>query len=74
VGEAGIDALRLHDPPLNFGRKIGIGQVEIGRPGQFRLDKAVSGNRVMIRLAGVFLRNTPAKANTGVDPTQNVAG
>jgi hypothetical protein len=75
VGEAGIDALRLHDPPYNFiGRKIGIGQVEIGRPGQFGLDKAVSGNRVMIRLAGVFLRNTPAKANTGVDPhAQNVA-
>ena len=76
VGEAGIDALRLHAPPYNLiGRKIGIGQVEIGRPGQFGLDKAVSGNRVIIRLAGVFLRNTPAKANTSVDPhAQNVAG
>jgi len=39
VGEAGIDALRLHDPPNLLGRKIGIGQVEIGRPGQFGLDK-----------------------------------
>ena len=75
VGEAGIDALRLHAPPYNLiGRKIGIGQVEIGRPGQFGLDKAVSGSRVTIRPAGVFLRNTPAKANTGVDThAQNVA-
>jgi len=74
VGEAGIDALRLHNPPYNLiGRKIGIGQVEIGRPGQFGLDKAVSKNRA-IALAGVFLRNTPAKANTNVDRhAQNVA-
>jgi hypothetical protein len=75
VGKAGIDAVRLHESPYNLiGRKIGIGQVEIGRPGQFGLDKAASGNRVKIRLAGVFLRNNPAKANTGVDPhAQNVA-
>jgi len=75
VGEAGIDALRLHEPPYNLsGRKIAIGQVEIGRPGQFGLDKAVSLNRARILLAGVFLRNTPAKANINVDPhAQNVA-
>lgn len=75
VGEAGIDALRLHEAPYNLiGRKIAIGQVEIGRPGQFGLDKAVSLNRARIPLAGVFLRNAPAKANTNVDPhAQNVA-
>lgn len=75
VGEAGIDALRLHNSPYNLiGRKISIGQVEIGRPGHFGLDKAVSENRVMLKLAGVFLRNSPAKANSGVDPhAQNVA-
>ena len=75
VGEAGIDALRLHNSPYNLiGRKISIGQVEIGRPGQFGLDKAVSEKRVMLKLAGVFLRNSPAKANSGVDPhAQNVA-
>ncbi len=74
VGEAGIDAVRLHGHPYNLiGRKIGIGQVEIGRPGQFGLDKAVSGNRA-IALAGVFLRNSKALANTNVDPhAQNVA-
>lgn len=74
VGKAGIDALRLHAPPYNLlGRKISIGQVEIGRPGQFGLDKAVSRNRA-IAMAGVFLRNGPAKANTNIDPhAQNVA-
>lgn len=74
VGEAGIDALRLHSKPYNLiGRKISIGQVEIGRPGQYGLDKAVSKNRA-IAIAGVFLRNGPAKANTNVDPhAQNVA-
>ncbi|AFZ31229.1 peptidase S8 and S53 subtilisin kexin sedolisin [Gloeocapsa sp. PCC 7428] len=74
VGEAGINALRLHGAPYNLiGRKIGIGQVEIGRPGQFGLDKAVVRNQRM-SLAGVFLRNQPAKPNTNIDPhAQNVA-
>ncbi len=75
VGSEGIDALRLHQPPYNlFGRKIALGQVEIGRPGQFGLDKSVSKNR-SIALAGVFQGNQPAKSNKGVDPhAYNVAG
>ena len=74
LGTAGIDALRLHAFPYNLiGRKIAIAQVEIGRPGQFGLDKKVSKYRA-ISLAGVFLRNGPAKANTNVDShAQNVA-
>ncbi|MBE9189001.1 S8 family serine peptidase [Gloeocapsopsis crepidinum LEGE 06123] len=74
VGNAGINALRLHDAPYNLiGRKIGIGQVEIGRPGQFGLDKAVT-HKQQVSLAGVFLRNQPAKPNTNIDPhAQNVA-
>ncbi len=74
LGEAGIDALRLHSPPYNLiGRKIAIGQVEIGRPGQFGLDKAVSSNRALA-LAGVFLRNTKASSNKDLDPhAENVA-
>ncbi len=74
IAETGIDALRLHGFPYNLiGRKISIGQVEIGRPGQYGLDKAVSGNRA-IALAGVFLRDRPAKANTNLDPhAENVA-
>ncbi len=73
LGPAGIDALRLHAFPYNLiGRKIAIGQVEIGRPGQFGLDKA--SKQHTITLAGVFLRNGPAKANTNVDNhAQNVA-
>ncbi len=67
VGEAGIDALKLHAPPYNLiGRKIAIGQVEIGRPGQFGLDKAVSEHR-WFSLERVFYRDAQAKANTDVD-------
>ena len=75
VGRGGIDALRLHQAPYNlFGRKIALGQVEIGRPGKFGVDKSVSKNR-SISLAGVFQRNRPAKSNKGVDPhAYNVAG
>lgn len=75
LGSNGIDALKLHRPPYNLiGRKIAIGQVEIGRPGMFGWDKAVSKNRA-ISLAGVFLRNGPAKSNSGVDAhAYNVAG
>ncbi|WP_042341410.1 S8 family serine peptidase [Calothrix sp. PCC 7507] len=75
LGTNGIDALRLHQAPYNLsGRKIAIGQVEIGRPGMFGWDKAVSKNRA-ISLAAVFLRNGPAKSNSGVDPhAYNVAG
>ncbi|MBD2294347.1 S8 family serine peptidase [Anabaena sphaerica FACHB-251] len=74
LGSGGIDVLKLHQPPYNLtGRKIAIGQVEIGRPGMFGLDKAVSKNRAISPVA-VFLRTVPAKSNTGVDPhAYNVA-
>jgi hypothetical protein len=74
IGSAGIDALRLHQPPYDLiGRKVAIGQVEIGRPGKFGLDKEVSKNPV-ISLVRVFFRNTPAKGSNGVDGhAQNVA-
>ncbi|MBD2449611.1 S8 family serine peptidase [Nostoc sp. FACHB-152] len=75
LGTNGIDALKLHQPPYNLtGRKIAIGQVEIGRPGMFGWDKAVSKNRTL-SLVAVFLRNGRAKSNSGVDPhAYNVAG
>lgn len=75
LDRSGIDVLKLRKPPYNLsGRKISIGQVEIGRPGMFGWDKAVSGNRT-VSLAGVFQRNLPAKSNRGVDPhAHNVAG
>ena len=67
VSEVGIQAKKLRDAPYNLtGRKIGIGQVEIGRPGKFGLDKAVAWNPAL-EVAGVFHRDTPAKSNTFVD-------
>jgi hypothetical protein len=51
VGANGIDALRLHGAPYYLtGDKIAIGQVEIGRPSQFGLDKvAYEAMPVMVR-------------------------
>lgn len=74
VGEAGIDALRLHTLPYDLlGRKIAIGQVEIGRPGQFGIDKAVSQNQA-VPLVRVFYRDSTARINSNVDGhAQNVA-
>ncbi|PSB01623.1 peptidase S8 and S53 subtilisin kexin sedolisin [Merismopedia glauca CCAP 1448/3] len=67
VGSTGIDALKLHSEPYNLiGRKIAIGQVETGRPGQFGFDKAVSRNYIYA-LAQAFFRDTPAKPNTDVE-------
>ncbi|HEY9747943.1 MAG TPA: S8 family serine peptidase, partial [Allocoleopsis sp.] len=74
LGEAGIDAYRLQVPPYNLtGNKIAIGQVEIGRPGKFGVDKAVSQSWA-IALLRVFFRDGPAKSNSHVDShAQNVA-
>lgn len=41
IGPNGIDALRLQRSPFNLtGRKIVVGQVEVGRPPMFGVDKA----------------------------------
>ena len=54
VGESGIDARRLQQAPYNLtGSKIAIGQVEIGRPAFFGLDKA-AGTNPSVRPGGVF--------------------
>jgi hypothetical protein len=75
VGETGIDALRLHGDPYNLkGRKIAIGQVEIGRPGRFGMDKEIPANAA-VAPKGIFLRNAPAKVNGDLDMhAHNVAG
>ncbi len=74
IGLDGIEATKLHQAPYNLkGRKIAIGQVEIGRPGQFGLDKAVAKNR-STSVAQVFFRNSPPRQNANVDiHAQNVA-
>jgi subtilisin family serine protease len=67
LGEQGINALQLHQAPYNLiGRKIAIGQVEIGRPSKFGLDKAAAWQPAT-PLAGVFYRNKTAKANANLD-------
>ena len=69
LGEAGIDARRVHNAPFNLiGRKIAIGQVEIGRPGQFGIDKAGSRYQSVVSVMRVFWRDTPAKTDADVDP------
>ncbi len=67
IGESGINAERLHREPYNLiGRKIAIGQVEIGRPGKFGLDKVAAWNPPL-SLGEVFYRDGRAKSNTNVD-------
>jgi Subtilase family len=66
VGEAGINALRLHRAPYNLtGKKIAIGQVEIGRPGLFGWDK--TAQQAKFRVEQVFYQNGAAKADNNVE-------
>ncbi len=66
VGSAGIDALRLQQSPYNLtGKKIAIGQVEVGRPGQFGWDKAAQQPK--FKLEQIFYQNGAAKANKNVE-------
>ncbi|MBT9314206.1 S8 family serine peptidase [Leptothoe spongobia] len=71
VGEDGIDARRLHQPPYNLtGKKIAIGQVEGGRPGLFGLDKiSISNNPVTV--TQVLQIDGPAIADEFVDDHAN---
>ncbi|MEO0456302.1 MAG: S8 family serine peptidase [Cyanobacteria bacterium P01_A01_bin.114] len=74
VGPEGIDALRLHAEPYNLtGRKIAIGQVEIGRPSFFGVDKIALEN-MPFRLAQVLQLGGHGAADEFVDPhATNVA-
>ncbi len=66
IGVAGIDAVQLHRAPYQLtGKKIAIGQVEIGRPGQFGWDKAAQNPK--FKLEQIFYQNGAAKANTHVE-------
>jgi hypothetical protein len=66
VGSAGIDALRLHQSPYNLtGKKIAIGQVEIGRPGRFGWDKVAQDPK--FELEGIFYQNGAAKSDRNIE-------
>ncbi|MEL4895110.1 S8 family serine peptidase [Crocosphaera sp. Alani8] len=67
IGETGIYANRLHQQPLNLtGKKIAIGQVEIGRPGVFGFDKIAAWSPTF-NLAGVYYQNRAVKSNGNLD-------
>jgi Subtilase family len=66
VGSAGIDAIELHFHPYNLtGKKIAIGQVEIGRPVQFGWDKAAQNPK--FKVEQIFYRNGNSKPNLHVE-------
>jgi hypothetical protein len=67
VGPQGVDARRLHQAPYNLtGEKIAIGQVEIGRPSQFGIDK-VAPATLPVSVRRVLLLDEWAVANEFVD-------
>lgn len=61
----GIDAARLHEEYNLIGRKIGIGQVEIGRPAVFGLDKIPADPAT--NPAGVFVGEDRAASEMALD-------
>ncbi len=68
VGKNGINARRLQQAPYHLlGRKIAIGQVEIGRVAKFGWDKAASEN-YPLDVAEVFKRDRAANPNEAIDP------
>jgi hypothetical protein len=67
VGPNGIDARRLQDAPYNLtGAKIAIGQVEIGRPSQFGLDKVAIAD-LPVNVQRVYILEDAPSANRYVD-------
>jgi hypothetical protein len=66
LGEAGIDAIKLHLPPYNLtGKKIAIGQVEIGRPVQFGWDKSAQNPK--FKVEQIFYRAGDSKPNLNTE-------
>jgi Subtilase family len=66
LSSAGIDVLRLHQAPYRLtGKKIAIGQVEIGRPSQFGWDKVAQNSK--FKLEQVFFQDGAAISNKNVE-------
>jgi len=67
IGTKGINARRLQYPPYNLlGRKIGIGQVEVGRPVKSGKDKIANKLRSIVPRS-VFYRDQPPESNKNID-------
>jgi subtilisin family serine protease len=72
LGSKGINAYILHQEPYNLiGRKIALGQIEIGRPSKFGFDKAASWNPPF-KINGLFKINELAIPNENVDNHANM--
>ncbi|MFN5515318.1 MAG: S8 family serine peptidase [Cyanobacteriota bacterium] len=68
LGAAGVDAYALQSPPYNLtGKKIALGQLEMGRPPQFGRDKLALWPP-LVTLAGVFWGEKPAPENRLIEP------
>ncbi|MFN3927904.1 MAG: S8 family serine peptidase [Pseudanabaenaceae cyanobacterium] len=68
----GIDALRLHNAPYHLtGKDIVIGQVELSRPLQFGIDKAVNNllklDRYYVQPHSVYFRDGQPVPNRNID-------
>ncbi|MEL6928733.1 MAG: S8 family serine peptidase, partial [Cyanobacteria bacterium J06600_6] len=75
AGRNGIDALRLHKPPYNLlGRKIGIGQVEVGRPIKQGKDKAANILSTISPRAVFYRDRAPTPDKNADDHASMVAG
>ncbi|NJN71628.1 MAG: S8 family serine peptidase [Limnothrix sp. RL_2_0] len=67
IGDLGIQARTLHAAPYDLlGRKVAIGQVEIGRPGKFGLDKRADW-QPQLGAFQVFFINEKAVSDESVD-------
>ncbi|MBF2035895.1 MAG: S8 family serine peptidase [Leptolyngbyaceae cyanobacterium T60_A2020_046] len=67
VGAGGIDAQRLHAPPYDLtGYKIAIGQVEIGRPSQFGIDKVAPAD-TPVTVGRTYYLDQNSRPNQHVD-------
>jgi len=66
ISQDGINAAQLHAAPYRLlGSKIAIGQVEIGRPAIFGLDKIPAS--LEVSPAGVFFRDGIAQSDLNLD-------
>lgn len=67
ISDLGIQATTLHAAPYDLlGRKIAIGQVEIGRPGKFGFDKRAAW-QPQLGLSQLFFINEKATPDDNVD-------
>lgn len=74
MGRKGVDARRLHQFPYNLsGQKIGIGQVEVGRPVKKGRDKAANVLQAISPMAVFYRNNSPVSEQNTDDHANMVA-